>query len=124
MRQYRSNPETMQRAADLRKHSTPAEALLWSRLRRGGLRGIQFRRQHAIGPYIVDFCAPGARLIIEVDGNRHIEHKEDDAIRSTFLEVRGYHVLRLWDSRVIKDVEGVLGDILKALAAKDPNRAS
>ena len=52
----RSNPKIMHRAGELRKELTPAERKLWSRLRGNKLNGVNFRRQHAIGNYIVDFC--------------------------------------------------------------------
>lgn len=52
----------------LRKEMTDAEQALWSRLRGKQILGVQFYRQKPIGPYIVDFYAPAAKLIIEVDG--------------------------------------------------------
>jgi len=66
-RSQRSNPKTKQNAIQLRKEPTPAEAKLWSRIRNDQL-GVTFRRQHAIGHYISDFCSPKAKLIIELDG--------------------------------------------------------
>jgi very-short-patch-repair endonuclease len=50
-----STPKIMQRAGELRQNQTEAEAKLWSRLRAHQMAGVQFRRQHAIGKYIVDF---------------------------------------------------------------------
>ena len=58
----------MHRAGELRLNLTPEEAKLWSHLRAHRLAGIGFRRQHAIGSYIVDFYAPSKKLIIELDG--------------------------------------------------------
>ena len=66
-RLLRSNPHTKHKAIKLRKSSTPAEAKLWSKIRNDQL-GITFRRQHAIGNYITDFCATRKKLIIELDG--------------------------------------------------------
>jgi type I restriction enzyme R subunit len=69
-----STPKMMHRAGDLRHNQTEAEAKLWSRLRAHRMAGVQFRRQHAIGNYIVDFptgrcaCSPRKKLIIELDG--------------------------------------------------------
>lgn len=57
-RSLRSNPGTKHKAVQLRKASTPAEAKLWSRIRNDQL-GVTFRRQHAIGKYIVDFSPKG-----------------------------------------------------------------
>ena len=66
-RPIRSNAKTKHRAISLRKEATPAEVKLWSRIRNDQL-DYTFRRQHAIGNYIVDFCAPRKKLIIELDG--------------------------------------------------------
>ncbi len=63
-----STPKMLHRAGELRKEPTPAESKLWAYLRALRDDGVHFRRQHAIGPYIVDFCAPRRKLIIELDG--------------------------------------------------------
>jgi len=68
MSEKRSTPKIMRRAGELRLNLTPAEAKLWSRLRAHRLNGVGFRRQHAIGKYITDFCAPRSMLIVELDG--------------------------------------------------------
>ena len=112
MRPRRSTPKIMQRAGELRKEPGPAEAKLWTYLR--GLRenGIHFRRQHAIGPYITDFCAPGRKLVIEVDGSQHLGQEEYDEQRNAFLESKGYRVLRFWNSDVMNRIEEVMNAIL------------
>ena len=98
----------MYRAAELRKEPSLAEARLWSRLRTHRLHGVGFRRQHVIGPYIADFCAPGRKLIIEVDGSQHLDQVEYDARRTAYLAERGYEVLRFWNHEVVKNIEDVL----------------
>lgn len=103
----RSNPKTRTRAIALRKASTPAEAKLWATIRNNQL-GVNFRRQHAIGPYIVDFCSPKAKLIIEVDGSQHLEQAENDRIRTEYLESQGYQVVRFWNQQVLEDINGVI----------------
>jgi very-short-patch-repair endonuclease len=108
----------MHRAAELRREPTEAETKLWTNLRAHKLAGIGFRRQHAIGPYIVDFCAPRAKIIIELDGSQHLDQQEYDAARTRFLENRGYKVLRFWNSEVMNQIEGVIGSILDALQEK------
>jgi very-short-patch-repair endonuclease len=50
---------------------TDAERRLWSKLRLKQLNGYQFYRQRVIGNYIVDFCSPALKLVIEVDGSQH-----------------------------------------------------
>jgi very-short-patch-repair endonuclease len=101
-------PKGYQRARELRKELTPAEAKLWARLRGNKLNGISFRRQHAIGQYVVDFCSPARKMIIELDGSQHLEQEEYDAERTVFLESQGYRVLRFWNNEVMNDIEGVM----------------
>jgi very-short-patch-repair endonuclease len=96
----------------LRREPTPAETKLWARLRAHRLDGIGFRRQHAMGPFIVVFCAPRQKLIIELDSSQHLDQENYDAERSAFLESVGYRVLRFWNNDVIKDIEGMLSIIL------------
>ena len=108
----------MHRAGELRHSPTEAETKLWSRLRAHRLGDIHFRRQYAIGRYIVDFCAPRRKLIIEVDGSQHLDQREYDAKRTAFLEGHGYRVLRFWNNDILKDIESVLRAIDLALQAK------
>jgi very-short-patch-repair endonuclease len=112
-----STPKMLHRAGELRKEPTPAEAkLAYLRLLRE--EGIHFRRQHAIGNYIVDFCAPGQKLIIELDGSQHIDQEEYDAERTAYLEQRGYRVLRFWNGDVMNDINGVAGVIHDSIQGK------
>jgi len=113
-RPHRSNPKTKHHAIKLRKELTSAERKLWAHLRNNRL-GVTFRRQHAIGNYIPDFCSPEARLIIELDGSQHLEQEEYDQERTEFLEEQGYKVIHFWNSDVMKDIEGVLLAIMDAL---------
>jgi very-short-patch-repair endonuclease len=102
------------RARALRRTPTDAEARLWARLRRKQLDGVRFRRQHPLGPYVVDcFCAE-AKLIIEVDGG---QHAQDTDTRTRWLEGRGYRVVRFWNNDVLANTEGMLLVILEALRA-------
>lgn len=102
----------MHQAGELRLNQTPEEAELWSRLRAHRLAGIGFRRQHAIGTYIVDFCAPKEKLIIEVDGSQHIDLEEYDQERTAFLQSQGYVLIRFTNDDVRKNLETVLREIL------------
>src|SRR5512147_1201009 len=92
-RQERSNPKTRHQAIQLRKASTPAERKLWSRIRNDQL-GVTFRRQHAVGNYVPDFCSPKAKLIVELDGSQHVEQEGYDQERTNYLEAQGYKVIR------------------------------
>ena len=116
-RSQRSNPHTKHNAIALRKDSTLAEAKLWSRIRNDQL-GVTFRRQHAIGNYIPDFCSPKAKLIIELDGSPHLEQQEYDKERTQYLESLGYKVIRFWNNDVMNNIEEVL---LAVIAAMESN---
>jgi very-short-patch-repair endonuclease len=85
-----------------------AEVRLWQGLRMYPFNNIHFRRQHAIGPYIVDFCTPRQKIIIEVDGEQHLEQQEYDVERTAFLNTKGYQVLRFWNDEVINHIDQVL----------------
>ena len=65
-------PFVQQNAKELRQSLTPAERILWERLRDRRLSSLKFRRQHPIGAFIVDFYCPAARLVIEIDGGIHL----------------------------------------------------
>ena len=113
-RPNRSNPKTMNKAGKLRKESTPAERKLWSRIRSDQL-GVTFRRQHAVGNYIPDFCSPKAKLIIELDGSQHLEQEVYDRERTEYLESQGYKVIRFWNNDVMNNIQGVVLAIVDAL---------
>ena len=91
------NADSIKRARAMRHEPTSAEAMLWAILRSRRYRDIKFRRQHAIGPYVVDFACVGARLVIEVDGPSH-EGEEQvafDVQRTELLKRSGWRVVRI-----------------------------
>jgi len=106
---------TKSRARRLRREMTDAERRLWSRLRDQRLEGWIFRRQHPVPPYVADFACVDAHVIIEVDGGQHAESSRD-ATRDEFMEREGWRVLRFWNNDVLANTEGVLQQILAALA--------
>ena len=71
----RTTPKIFGRAKELHRNLSPAEAKLWKHLRAHQMGDVHFRNQHAIGQYVVDFCAPRKKLIIELDGSQHLEQK-------------------------------------------------
>jgi len=77
-RRIRTIPSVQNRAIELRKEMTAAEQVLWGKLRNRKVGGYKFRRQHPIGPYIVDFYCSQAGLIIELDGEIHLQMVEYD----------------------------------------------
>ena len=115
----RESPEH-RRAKQLRHDQTDTERKLWSRLRARQLAGVKFRRQHSIGRYIVDFCCAECGLIVEVDGGHHASQVEADQRRTTFLERRGYRILRFWDHEVLIDLEAVLEQIVAVVGNPHP----
>jgi len=74
-----------------------------------------------MGPYVVDFFCPKAKLVIEVDGGQHDDNVKDVS-RTRWLEERGYRVLRFWNNDVLANTDGVLQSILEALTRPPPTR--
>jgi very-short-patch-repair endonuclease len=87
--------------------ATESEARLWAHLRRGQL-GVRFRRQVVLGPFIVDFLAPSARLIVEVDGGVHLAQQDADKRRDEALTELGYRVVRVLVDDVVTNVDAVV----------------
>ena len=104
----------MHRAGELRKELTPAERKLWSRVRNGQL-GATFRRQHAIGNFIVDFCVLKEKLVVELDGSQHLEQTGYDEERTKYFESLGYRVIRFWNNQIMNEIENVILAITYAL---------
>jgi len=104
-----------QLARNLRKNQTEAEKLLWYKLRDRRLEGWKFRRQHTLGPFIVDFVCLEKKLIIEVDGGQHAQSSVQDAARTEYLKNHGFTVLRFWNNEVLSETEAVLELILHKL---------
>lgn len=111
------NPNLKDKARQLRKNLTDSEKVLWSRLRNKQLLGIQFYRQKPIGEYIVDFFAPKARLVVEVDGSQHTisDHIEKDRIRDGYLTSLGLRVIRLNSREVLKEGDAVVEAIYRVI---------
>jgi very-short-patch-repair endonuclease len=108
----------------LRSRSTDAERRLWFHFRGGRLSGIKFRRQEPIGPWVVDFVAFGARLVIELDGGQHLDRARYDAARSRGLERAGFRVIRFWNDDVLRQTDAVLDQILIAARRASPEVSS
>ena len=70
-----------------------------------------------IGSYIADFVCYGRRLIVEIDGSQHVDEATYDSRRDADLATRGFRVLRVWNSDVVDNEDGVLEAILSALSA-------
>jgi very-short-patch-repair endonuclease len=95
-------------ARKLRRDMTPPEARIWARLRVRDT-GISFRRQHPVGPYVLDFYCAKARLAIEVDGLIHTteDHPERDERRDAWLLAQGIDTYRIAASEIMSDPDEV-----------------
>ena len=119
----RASTEQRQFARHLRHHLTDCERLLWSRLRNRGLARFKFRRQHPWPPYVLDFYCAELRLVVELDGGQH--HDEaglaKDRLRTVYLQQQGLEVLRFSNLDVMRNLEGVLTEILRWLETRAPS---
>ncbi len=100
---------------ELRNNLTAAEAYLWNELKENNFEGRKFRRQHSIKNYIVDFYCPSERLIIELDGQVHLNPTADekDRKREEELEEMGFTVIRFENKMVFESLDSVLMEIRK-----------
>jgi very-short-patch-repair endonuclease len=110
-----------QHARGLRKSLTDAERVLWHNLRDRRLGGWNFRRQHVIGPFIVNFICVEKKLIVEVDGGQHAEMIIQDHNRTEYLNKNGYRVMRFWNNEVLQETEAVLQVLFSTLSADTPS---
>ena len=99
--------EKREMARHLRENATLSERQLWALLRRRGVGGWKFRRQHAIAGYIVDFLCVELALAIEVDGNVHHAQVAEDALRDQKLEKLGITILRIRNHELAQNPMGV-----------------
>jgi len=90
------------------------EVLLWNAIKGRRLAGLHFRRQHPIGPYVLDFYCGAACLAVEVDGHHHHvgDRPERDERRDAWLLAQGIRTLRIPASVVLDDVDAATGWIL------------
>jgi very-short-patch-repair endonuclease len=107
---FGAGPEMLRIAGDLRKSMTPAEKVLWERLRNRQVKGYRFRRQHPIKDFIVDFFCYDAMLVIEVDGSVHdeIRQSERDEQRTLILKRLGIKEVRITNQEVINNTDQVI----------------
>jgi len=103
----RIDPVMRDLATGNRNQPTQPERVLWSLLRKSQLDGMKFRRQVVLGRFIVDFCCPAEKLIVEVDGESHVGRGADDADRTAWLASQGYRVVRVTNDDVLHDLEAV-----------------
>ncbi len=109
----RYNPKLKEHSRTLRTNMTDAEQVLWHRIRRKQIQGVQFYRQKPLLTFIVDFCCPAAKLVIELDGGQHFEaeHQAKDQDRDAALAGLGLRVLRFDNRQVLLETDAVLAVI-------------
>jgi len=101
-------------AYQMRNQLTASEKCLWEALRKRQLNGLKFRKQHAVGRFILDFYCPEHKLVVEIDGASHETRHEYDAERTEILNVYGYRVLRFTNKEIAQDLPAVLSKIIQA----------
>ena len=107
------NKNLKQPSRDLRNNMTDAEQLLWQRLRRKQILGLQFYRLKPILNFIVDFYCPAANLVIECDGGQHYtaDGLEADRARDQALAQLGLNVLRFDNRQILTETDAVVDQI-------------
>ena len=105
---------------NLRSNTTESEEKLWSRVRKKQIFGVHFYRQKPIGNYIVDFYAPQAKLVLEVDGSQHFDSGQagKDRLRDEYLKNQGLYVLRFNSRKVLLELEAVVQKIFQIVESR------
>lgn len=118
-----NRPILKQRRKELRNNATPAEQKLWRVLKHSNLGGCKFRRQHSVGPYVLDFYCPAKELALELDGDSHFtdEALVYDRERTAYLNGLGIKVLRFFNTDVYERIEAVGERILEEINFTTPN---
>jgi very-short-patch-repair endonuclease len=106
---------TFRRARSFRRELTLPEVLLWQLLRQHRTHGLRFRRQHPVGPYVLDFFCAAASLAVEIDGegHQHPERAGHDRRRDVWLAQRGIRTLRIAAADLLR--KDGLSDALDAI---------
>ncbi|MBI1946826.1 MAG: endonuclease domain-containing protein [Deltaproteobacteria bacterium] len=120
MHPLRGTRATTSLARHLRRRMTAAEVILWRELRDRRL-GVQFRRQHALEHFVLDFFAPSCLLAIEIDGPVHTTRGERDSRREAWLSSVGVRTLRYGNDDVVNELAGVIAEVRAALVAARPS---
>jgi very-short-patch-repair endonuclease len=106
--------EMLERAKELRREMTPAEKILWKKIKANKLNGLHFRRQQVVHGYYPDFYCHQHELIVEVDGDIHEFQQEYDVEREEYLKSLGFRIIRFTNEEIQKDLKGVLQKIVEA----------
>ncbi|WP_309603802.1 DUF559 domain-containing protein [Phenylobacterium sp.] len=112
---------TKDRAKTLRRAMSLPEVLLWKAIKGRQVDGLHFRKQHPVGPYVLDFYCDAAKLAIEVDGSSHSfgDRPERDEWRDAWLAAQGIETLRLSAALILRDLDDAVRTILGLLEHGD-----
>jgi len=112
----RAPSRTIDKARRLRRTMSPPEAKLWTRLRQRAAGQAVFRRQHPLGPYVIDFYCPAAKLAVEIDGWSHStgDQPARDERRDAWLKEGGVTTLRIAATDVMQRFDETVERILQA----------
>lgn len=103
-----NSPKQRENRNELRQHATLAEIALWRLLKGRSVKGLKFRRQHGVGPYILDFYCPELKLCIELDGESHSNKTEYDDARTEYLNTMGKIQVLRFENRVVLENPGTI----------------
>jgi len=95
----------------LRREQTTAERFFWELVRNHRFQGVQFRRQHPLGRFVLDFYCPAWRLAVELDGSSHAGQGERDSERDLLLVQHGIRVVRVRNEELLAEPEGALAGL-------------
>jgi len=117
---YKANTKSHETARVLRKGQTSAEVLFWYTVKNRKIKGMKFRRQHPIGPFIVDFYCDEAKLVIELDGKIHdLEHiKAYDSSREMHLSSLGLQIMRFTNDQIFNNFDTVIKTVEDYLSGR------
>ena len=116
---YGADSETFRAAAILRKNMTVAELVLWKKLKDTSVFNTKFRRQHPVGIFIVDFYCHEYKLVIEIDGEIHMDETQNeyDLGRTAELEKYGFRVIRFTNNQILFNIDSVINKIHETITA-------
>ena len=118
---YGATPDIFEYTRRLRSKPTNAEKVLWNKLNRKQL-GVKFRRQHPIYVYVADFYCHEKKIVIEVDGDYHLEsdQRERDEIREEDIGDLGIKVIRFRNDQILEKIDEVVEEIKRVVAFRTP----
>jgi very-short-patch-repair endonuclease len=110
---FGATPNIFKKAKELRKTQTEAERVVWSRLNKNQIHGLQFRRQHPINIFVADFYCPKVKLVIEIDGSIHniSEYHDHDIARSEILNDFGITIIRFSNEQILNNIDITIMEI-------------